>query len=1476
MRQRSLPPLTVVVRRPDGTRRTVTVNGLTSADRVADLASAVGLSPADRETSGAAREGRGDDGLFVDGRHCAGHLRLTASGVRHGSVLGLTGGERTVPGRPVAWLEWIAGPDAGRRVGLPAGRHLVGRRRGLPLEAMDERLAAHHGIVEVDAAGAVHWHPLAGRTESACDEVAAGGADAGPGAPLRGGALLRLGSGILAVAEAPAAIDVGRSQRPIDGWVEPLVRSPRRLPPAAVTAVDLPSRDTAEVDVPAGGSGLGTVTAAIISLVGGVVMVLVLHQILMLVMGGVAAAGALATWAVQVVRRRRSSRAARRATAARLAETEARLSKARRHELDRLRSTPGLADAAAAARSGVGLWERRPGHGDAFTATIGIGGADWWPALVAPGGVDPLAESMLERFARLEDVPMVISLEPGAVVGIVGPRPLALATARSLVAQLAAACGPADLTLAVVVPPRRRPDWEWADWLPHTRGIDGAALVGEAADQWMLTRVTSVAAATPSSVLTGDASVAAGGSMAVVVVDDPQQLANRTSPVRRLLGQGTTAAAIVLVEELRELPSACTEAFEIAADASALRHRWGGGSPLAQRLRVCGASPETASQIARSMARFDDPERVDDLGSLPTEVALADLLGECVAGPGVIAAAWDEAGPDAPPRAVIGVAADGVVEIDLERDGPHTLIGGTTGAGKSELLRTLVASLAVASPPEALSFVLVDYKGGAAFDACAALPHVVGVVTDLDGRLAARVLTSLEAELHRRETLLRSVGAGDLRAYRAVRGADHEQLARLVVVVDEFAALAVELPTFLAALVSIAQRGRSLGVHLVLATQRPHGVVNDDIRANTNLRISLRVQDRTDALDIVGDPLPATLSRTRPGSAVIRLDATEVAAFQTARCTGLDADDQDGRSGRRTSLGGPLRGRDQEASPVVASVVPDAMNFSPAPDTHLARPVTQRRTALDVLVDRLVAAARGRRLPRRPWLDPLPSQIEAPAGPSSDGVGIRFGERDLIAQQERDGLSWEPRNGHLVLAGSVGAGVSSTLGRVAFDLCAAHAPSALHLYAIDASGAGGLAALDGLAHCAGVVAAGDPARRSRLLRRLGEEVAHRRTDLASDDPLIVVLVDGYGSLAASLETPAAMADADLLDTLVLDGPRVGVVLAAGFDRPADVPTALSARASSRLLFGLADPAEASIWGVAARDALPLGRPGRCIQLESGHEAHVYAPLDPAATLAAINARWNGDEGAGPSRLADMPSTVLLADVLAARPDAASPLDASGESAFGETSPTAAMSSARLPIGLSVSTIDPAWVTLHDGEHLLVAGPARSGRSTALATIVEGWRAVAPDGWLGVVRARRNGAGIPGADREGTLTEVVRAAAAAGGDRLIVVDDADLIADDGGLVAMLAEPDHASVKVVAAGRPDALRSVYGHWTGVVRRSRKGLLLGPVHDLDADVLGVILPRHRPAVVPAGRGWLVTDGVVDAIQVARPSRPDLRRAA
>ena len=300
---------------------------------------------------------------------------------------------------------------------------------------------------------------------------------------------------------------------------------------------------------------------------------------------------------------------------------------------------------------------------------------------------------------------------------------------------------------------------------------------------------------------------------------------------------------------------------------------------------------------------------------------------------------------------------------------------------------------------------------------------MVGVVTDLDGHLAERVLRSLEAEVRRREEVLRDAGCDDIVVARAAGS----PLSRLVVVIDEFATLAAELPELLRSIVNVARRGRSLGVHLVLATQRPGAAVSDEIRANTNLRIALRVQDIAASNDVVGVPTAAHISRAHPGRAVVRFGDRDHVTIQTARVTG------------------PSGG----AAAVVVRPRLEPPQVSTGP------------SELDQLVGviRRAATLAGERTPHRPWLDALPAQLDLAEVPLGS-VAIA----DRPDEQRQTPLGWDRSGGHLLLYGGPGAGTTTALGALALDLARSAPPDDMHLLVVDLGG-GHLAPLAGLPAC---------------------------------------------------------------------------------------------------------------------------------------------------------------------------------------------------------------------------------------------------------------------------------------------------------------------------------------------------------------------------------------------------------------------------
>ena len=590
------------------------------------------------------------------------------------------------------------------------------------------------------------------------------------------------------------------------------------------------------------------------------------------------------------------------------------------------------------------LWERRPAHEDAMRLRLGSGTVAWDPPVELPGG-----RRSRGRRGRHG------GRAPAAVPRRGGPRPRRGRRHRGRPCRRAGAvhgrwwCRPRSCTDPPTSTSRSPP----SRTVPRPgAGRPGCPTRAMPVDAGGTSRPTTRPA---TGCWRGCSSPDRRAPTTLLVVDDLAQLTGRRAPARELLaGHGGPVAGIVLAPTSDRLPASCSVVVELASDLGDGRVRWPARDRVVDEVLVAGLSTDRARDAARALAHLDDPEQADAGAGLPRRVRLLPLLGLSEVTPATVRARWAAAGSAPAPATPIGLGEDGPVVLDLHADGPHALVGGTTGSGKSELLRSWVAGMAASTDPDHLVVVLVDYKGGSAFDACARLPHVVGLVTDLDEHLGERALVSLEAELAHRERLLRESGAADLPAYWR-DGAPRGPLPRMVVAVDEFATLATELPDFLDALVGIAQRGRSLGVHLVLATQRPRGVVSANVRANTNLRIALRVQDAGDSTDVIDRPDAAALDRTVPGRAYVRRGHGDVALVQTALATARpDA------ARARVVLADLVMGPSSLPRPA-----------APAPDTSDA----DGPTDLDRLVAACAEAAADLAPPRRPWLPMLPEQV---------------------------------------------------------------------------------------------------------------------------------------------------------------------------------------------------------------------------------------------------------------------------------------------------------------------------------------------------------------------------------------------------------------------------------------------------------------------------------------------------------------------
>jgi DNA segregation ATPase FtsK/SpoIIIE, S-DNA-T family len=913
----------------------------------------------------------------------------------------------------------------------------------------------------------------------------------------------------------------------------------------------------------------------------------------------------------------------------------------------------------------------------------------------------------------------------GEVVGVHGSA--ASAVARAIVVRAVTEFGPCDLRV-LVVPPVDDPealvaDWAWTRWLPHIAPGDDALVPVDLA-------AATIRATDPSRI--------------VLVVTTPAVVDAPSGPIGRLLDDpGRDVRVIVTAPTSAELPRRCSR----SVDAGAGRDR-----------DVEGVAADTALGIATALTALIDPLLPSSERSLRRGTATGFEVPDMFE----LSRCWST--PASGLCARLGETNEGVpVTVDLEADGPHVLVAGTTGSGKSELLRTLVSSLALGSPPHRCAFVLVDYKGGSAFDACARLPHVRGVVTDLDDELTTRMLVGLETELRHRESVLRAAGATDLAHFRDLGG---DALARLVVVVDEFAALAVDRPDFLRSLVAVAQRGRSLGVHLVLATQRPGGVVSDDIRANTNLRIALRVQDTADAIDVVGTPRPAHFPRGFPGRAMVRFGAGEHLEFTVQQVS--------------VPMPGPGQRRlVAERVDGVEAVV--ALDDGPRPTGP---------TILDEIVEvtTAVAAESGWQRVAPPWLPLLPEHlVDVPRG--------ACGLLEDVVRREHVPLVWSA-NGHLVVHGVPRAGVTSALaGAVRSQLAGPGSPP-IEIYAV-ADDPGPLSALlDDVDEVGDVIGLVDGERVRRLLRDCRHlcrfPAAMRR----------IVIIDGYEGFQQFLDDDLEAADS--FAEVIRVGPRSGVLFAVGVT------------GTDRRLGDLVSSSP-TIWRLD--DART---PGAVECSTTGLRGRLVAPGLPTPRR---------DRAAGPRRSPPRPVARLPLDV---RSD---DLPAPQRDTEGR---------ATIPLGVAEFDLAPVTARIGPGAPFVVLGPQGSGRTGILAHIASSWSDLHPNG---VVLGPESDA-----DDLAEHTPV-----------LLVVDDAELVTPPSRLLDRLERRDPA-VSVLVAGRPASLRRLHGHWTTPLRSVGRGIVLGPVGDFDADLLGARLPRRWPLRPRPGLGYLVEPGSAICAQFAR----------
>lgn len=751
---------------------------------------------------------------------------------------------------------------------------------------------------------------------------------------------------------------------------------------------------------------------------------------------------------------------------------------------------------------------------------------------------DAVAQRALDRFVathgRLSGLPVELDLGTTPELLLDGTVEKARATARALVCSAARGRDAGALRIALLVDPaddEALSAWEWLKWLPHHGSPHTSDGVGP-------TRLQLDSSAQVLHLSTGAAHL--------LVVDERRSRAAGPDPV-------ATRAATTLLRVGGTSTSTGTT-IELTTPARVLR---AGVDVTPEQFVVDACDPATAGAFARRLApaatTADDPDVLSAL----------------------------RRGPREPLRVPIGTDPEGgVVHLDLREPaagghGPHGLVIGATGSGKSELLRTLVTGLALLHSPEQVNLLLVDFKGGATFAGLADLPHSAGLITNLadDLALVDRMHDALTGELTRRQEMLRAAGRSSTRELEG-------QLPTLVVVVDEFTELLSARPDLAELFAAIGRVGRSLGVHLLLASQRLDEGRLRGLEAHLGFRIALRTFSDAESRAVIGVPdahrLPAA-----PGAGFLATGPDAVVRFQALLVSA---------PGRSTTAG-------ERILPFTAARVDDPGG---------------RLVEVPPLLDRVVASARQRagssRRARALWVPPLTGSVDLgrllASVPDAGQFRLPVGLVDRPRQQAHEPLLLDLHGarGHLVVVGAPRTGRSTLLSTVVRALDATSATGQVRFALIDLGA--GLTDLRGLPRVAAHVTRGQSAELRALVAELTGEAARRRDDPRPDDPEVYVVVDGWSTLRD--QWPDVERD---LATLAEASLAVGIHLLLSATRWGDLRPALRDLVGTRLELRLGDPTD-SVHGRQRAQAVPQ-RPGHGLTPDGDHFlAAVASTPDP--------------------------------------------------------------------------------------------------------------------------------------------------------------------------------------------------------------------------------------------------------------------------
>ncbi|MBB3039642.1 type VII secretion protein EccCa [Hoyosella altamirensis] len=1197
------------------------------------------------------------------------------------------------------------------------------------------------------------------------------------------------------------------------------------------------------------------------------------------------------------------------------------------------------------------MWERRPEDAEYLSVRIGKGAQRLAMRLVPPetgptDDLEPISVIALRRFVRahsvVPDLPVALALRGFASITLVSEEPChedSAALVRAALCQLATFHGPDDLLVVIVAGTEQTPRWEWVKWLPHARHPSESDSAGQLrlfvntlheageliapliADRPRFMRNAPVSAGNPHIVLIID-----GGT-----VDGDESL---------LAGDGIDGVTLI------DIGGSCTDLS--ARKGIVLVSRGGqigadGPSGTEMFAAADGVSATAAKAFAMTIAKY----RLASPGSAPLGTDSDGVLfpdWPTMIGAGDIACfnaekMWRPRTGRDRLRVPVGFREDGTsVEIDLKESaeggmGPHGLCVGATGSGKSEFLRTLVLGLIATHSPDSLNLVLVDFKGGATFLGLEGAPHVAAIITNLADELTMvdRMRDALEGEMNRRQQLLRAAGnyanVGEYERARA-GGARLEPLPALFIVVDEFSELLSQKPDFADLFVAIGRLGRSLHMHLLLASQRLEEGRLRGLESHLSYRVGLKTFSAQESRAVLGVPDAYHLPPV-PGSGYLKIDAAEPVRFSASYVSGKYVPPPLVSQASVRTLSSDLRVRPFLVQRVALSDDGESSRAAPqAEASSVQEPALMEQTVLELVL----AGVRGYGpQAHEVWLPPLDKsptigQLVPPVNrifagkPSRVRTPLRvpLGLIDRPYDQRREPLTIDlsAAQGNMAIVGGPQAGKSTAVSALIMALSATHTPREVQFYCLDFGG-GSLGGVSALPHVGSVASRLEPDRVRRTIseitaitrqreqefkeygissmaayRRLRAQAhegdSEERAGMPGCGPYgdVFLIVDGWATVRQefeSLEQP--------ITALAAQGLSFGVHVVLTASRWSDFRVGLKDQLGTRIELRLGDPGDSEMNRRAAK-SVPENQPGRGLTKEGLHMVVAVPAIDArdthTADLATVAqaaveelSHRCGNVSAPPVRM--LPTELPREEIITAQPGPdARPSDR-----------------LRIPVGIDEAELATVSIDFSSQSHLVVFADAESGKTTLLRSICASIMAQNTPAqakilladfrrtMLGVVDTEHlAGYAVSAANLQAMVAELgshLRARLPgpettqqqlrdrswwSGPEVFVIVDDYDLVATSGG------NPLSGLLDLLPQAKDVGLHVIVARRAGGASRALFEPVMAALRDLSPIGLvmngsrdeGVLLGTVRPSALPPGRGTLITrSGGEQLVQLA-----------